>query len=278
MTYTTDNTLVSKGQRAAHTAYMRLRHLLKAGYWRGHHIHSPFVFHIVRDVITVRKPGDESIKKQVRRYRNVLYNDNGTIVTPQIGAISDIAKPRKISQIARNTSTTEKYGRLLARLATDLQSNSILELGTSLGVSTAYLAAARPNAKIVTIEGLDEVANIAEKNFRKSGFDNVTLLRGDIAEKMDEAISLLPNGLVDLAFIDGNHSKTATLDYFEAIAAHHAPMCVLIFDDIYWSQGMTEAWNSIVTDARVDTTIELAQWGLAFFRTGCQKEHYIVRW
>ncbi len=145
-------------------------------------------------------------------------------------------------------------------------------------MSTAYLAAACPNAKIVTIEGLNAVADIAEAHLRQAGFDNVTVLRGDIGQKIGEAVDMMPSGLVEMAFIDGNHSESATLDYFETIASRHALMCVMVFDDIYWSDGMTRAWRKIVSDPRVDTTIELPQMGLAFFRTGCQKEHYLVRW
>lgn len=267
-----------KSKRAAHTAYMRLRHFITSKYWRGHHIHSPFVYHIVREVITVRRPQDYDIRLQAEQYRNRLYKSIRKVKVGKMGAVAEPAKMRRVSKIARNTSTSEKYGRMLARLAKELNVNGILELGTSLGVSTAYLAAARPDATIVTIEGLDAIAEIAEAHLHNSGFGNVTVLRGDIGEKLDEAISMLPDGKVGMAFIDGNHSYEATLAYFNKIASRHAKMSVLVFDDIYWSDGMTRAWREIVANEDVNTTIELSQMGLAFFRTGCQKEHYVVRW
>lgn len=267
-----------KGKRSVHTFMMRVHHFVHAGYWRGHHIHSPFVFHIVRDVITVRRPNDLYLRQKAKSYRKTLYASDETVTVGSIGAVVRQPSKRKVSHIARSTSTSEKYGRMLARLAADLNVGGIIELGTSLGVSTAYLAAACPNAKIVTIEGLSAVADVAEANLHQAGFGNVTVLRGDIGQKLGAAVELMPSGLVEMAFVDGNHSEEATLDYFETIASRHAPMCVIVFDDIYWSDGMTRAWRKIVNDVRVDTTIELPQMGLAFFRTGCQKEHYLVRW
>lgn len=264
--------------RAMHTARMRFRHLIVAGYWRGHHIHSPFVFHIVRDVITPRNPQDQAIKAKAAEYRRRLYESKQAIVTSQMGAAPEGPKERKVADIARRTSTRDKYGRMLARLIVDLRVDSVLELGTSLGVSTAYMAAARESTRIVTIEGLPAVAQLAEENLKAAGFNNVQVITGDITEQIDNAIDSLPGKMVGLAFIDGDHSKEATLRFFEKIAARHTPVSVLVFDDIYWSRGMTEAWRQIVADERVSTTIELAQMGLAFFRTGCQKEHYILRW
>lgn len=264
--------------RTLHTAQMRFRHLVISGYWRGHHIHSPFVFHIVRDVITPRHPQDQAVRSKAAEYRKRLYDSKAAIVTGQMGAVRSEPRERKVSDIARRTSTRDKYGRLLARLIADLRIDSILELGTSLGVSTAYMAAARESAHIVTIEGLEPVAKLADENLRKAGFTNVDVVCGDITEQIDKAIESLPGKSVGLAFIDGDHSKEATLRFFEKIAEHHCQMSVLVFDDIYWSKGMTEAWQTVVADERVSTTIELPQMGLAFFRTGCQKEHYIVRW
>lgn len=267
-----------KLRRALHTVHMRFRHLLISGYWRGHHIHSPFVFHIVRDVITPRKPNDAVARTMGRKYRDMMYSNKSSIVTGQIGAVESEPRGRRVSDIARHTSTSDKYGRMLARLIDDLKVDNILELGTSLGISTAYMAAARKNAHIVTIEGLEPVARLTQKKLKESGFNNVTVINGDITEQIDQAIDSLPGKKVGLAFIDGDHSKEATLRFFEKISARHTSLAVIVFDDIYWSKGMTEAWQSVVADERVSTTIELPQMGLAFFRTGCQKEHYIVRW
>ena len=153
-----------KGRRATHAAYMRFRHFVKSGYWRGHHIHSPFVYHMVRDVITTRTPNDREIRERAEEYRRALYADDRRIMVRQMGAVNREPRLRKICDIAKRTSTTEKYGRLLARIARELEIDSILELGTSMGISTAYLALSRPGARVVTIEGVAEVAEVAAES------------------------------------------------------------------------------------------------------------------
>jgi len=263
--------------RAAHKANMRLHHFLNARFWRGHGVHSPFVYHIVRHVISGRH-NDQDIRKAAALYRHSLLADKTAIVVGSIGAIIRPPRQRTVSDIARQTSTSEKYGRLLARLACEMKPDAILELGTSVGVSTAYLALARPEAKIFTIEGLDAIAYVARQHLSEAGLSNVNVVCGDIDDNLRATISSLPDGKVEFAFIDANHSLEATTRYFEMIAAHHADTCLIIFDDIFWSDGMTDAWHNIIKDPRVMTTIELPRMGLAFFRPGCQKEHYVVRW
>ena len=81
-----------------------------------------------------------------------------------------------------------------------------------------------------------------------------------------------------MAFVDANHSEDPTWRYFETIMSHRDDdFCMIVFDDIYWSEGMTKAWNRIAADPRVMTSIELPQMGIAIWRRGCQKEHYMLR-
>ena len=264
-------------QRAAHEANMRLKHFLHARFWRGHGVHSPFVYHVVRHVITGRHR-DATLRNAANTYKEKLLDDRTEITVPSIGAIVRQPRQRKEREIAQQTATSEKYGRLLARLAADMKPNGILELGTSLGVSTAYMALARPNTKIITIEGVEQIADIARRHLHEAGFKNVSVLCGDIDATLDEAINALPEARVEMAFIDANHCYDATMRYFRALAARRADRCLLVFDDIFWSDEMTRAWREITADPDVMTTIELPRMGLAFFRRGCSKEHYAVRW
>ncbi len=264
-------------RRAAHQANMRIRHFFRARYWRGHSVHSPFVYHIVRHVISGWHH-DPGLTDAVSRYRRGLLADGSELLVGSMGAVSREPRLRRVCDIARQTATSDKYGRLLARLAREMRPCGILELGTSVGVSTAYMAAACPTARVLTMEGLDAVARAARRHLEAAGLTGVTVMSGDIDERLPEALDALPDGKVELAFIDANHSREATLRYFEALARRRAEKCLLVFDDIYWSAGMTEAWRAIVEDGRVMTTIELPRMGLAFFRPGCQKEHYVVRW
>lgn len=264
-------------RRAAHQANMRIRHFMSARYWRGHSVHSPFVYHIVRHVISGRHQ-DGWLTEAMERYRHGLLADRSQLMVGSMGAVAREPRLRRVCDIARQTATSDKYGRLLARLAREMRPLGILELGTSMGVSAAYMAAACPAARLLTIEGIDAVADVARHHLAAAGMTGVTVLGGDIDERLPEALDALPDGKVEMAFIDANHSREATMRYFEALTRRRAERCLLVFDDIYWSAGMTEAWRDIVADSRVMTTIELPRMGLAFFRPGCQKEHYVVRW
>lgn len=264
--------------RTIHGARMRLSHFMRARFWRGHSVHSPFVYHVVRDVITGRHPDDAPVRAAVAAYRRALESDRERLFVESIGAIYRKAQERRVCDIARKTSTSERYGLMLARLAADWKPSGILELGTSLGVSTAYLATGCPEADIVTIEGLQPVADVARRQLGMARLSNVTVMCADINAGLEDAIAALPCGVVDMAFVDANHSEEATLRYFETIMSHRAERCLIVFDDIFWSAGMTRAWNAIIRDPRVMSTIELPRMGLAFVRPGCQKEHYSVRW
>ncbi len=266
-------------QRAIHGARMRLQHFLRARFWRGHSVHSPYVFHVVRDVITGRHTEQNAmIRSAVSAYRRGLEHDTTPLFVGTMGAISRKAQRRTVSDIMRRTETSQRYGLLLARLAADWRPSSILELGTSMGVSTAYLATGYPEAEIVTVEGLEPVANIARRHLTEANMTNVNVVCADLDKSLEDVIEQLPCGLVDMAFVDANHCEEATLRYFETIKRHRAERCLIIFDDIFWSKGMTMAWQKIIDDPEVMTTIELPRMGLAYFRTGCQKEHYSVRW
>ena len=146
-----------------HQAKETLKYHLNSGYWRGHHVHSPFVYHMVRHVITIRKT-NRILKQNARQYRQELLADNREIDVVDYGTGANRNARRKISSIARNAAIEQKYGLMLARLIEDLKPKTIVELGTSLGISTFYMAsAATYDTKIISIEGSPACAEIAKK-------------------------------------------------------------------------------------------------------------------
>ena len=101
-----------------------------------------------------------------------------------------------------------------------------------------------PNSKIYTIEGSPNIAEIAKENHRFFGLSNVSVFVGRfdiVLPKLLEEISP-----IDFAFIDGHHDREATLSYFKQILPFMAKGGVMLFDDIAWSEGMSEAWREIV--------------------------------
>ena len=238
-------------------------------------IHSPFVFELYRDVIQNKSsfPGF----RKVEELRSSLLRSSETIDTIDLGAGSNIlsTKKKKISSIVKSYSKTEKYGRLLFRLADFFKPEKILELGTSLGLSTAYLASPSGSIRVTTLEGCPETADAARKNFKKISLENIEVITGNFNDTLSAALK--KTGNPGLVFFDGNHRKEPTLRYFRECLEHSSAGSVFIFDDIHWSEEMEDAWIEIKKHSTVTCTIDLFFLGLVFFRKEMTKQDFVLR-
>lgn len=250
-----------------------LRHRLKAK--NRHGLHSPFMYRLADEVIYDRRnyPDYRIIEKQRRK----LLEDGRLVTLTDLGAGSqyDNRQQKKVADIAARALKSPKLAQLIYRLARHVSPATILELGTSLGVTTSYLAAAAPAARVITIEGCPETAAVARESFASSGMKNIESLTGNFDDVLPELLKGLP--ALDLLFIDGNHRKAATLNYFEWSLPSLHEHSLLIFDDIHWSEGMEEAWETIKAHPSVTVTADLFFIGLVFFRKGQAKEHFVLK-
>jgi len=248
-------------------------HRLKAK--NRHGVHSPFVYRLIDDVIYDFRA--KKVYTEVENIRNGLINDTRIITVTDLGAGSHVNNNRqkKISDIARNALKPPKLAQLLHRLVADLKPSNIIELGTCLGTTTLYLQNAAPDAKVYTLEGCPETARIAKETFKKGGIDVVEPTVGNFDDTLSGIIDNLPQ--LDFVFVDGNHQKDATLKYFEWCLPKVHENTMLIFDDIYWSEGMKEAWAQIKAHPQVTVTIDLFWIGLVFFKPGQAKEDFLIK-
>jgi predicted O-methyltransferase YrrM len=255
-----------------------LRFYRQASNGKGHGIHSPFVFDFVTGVLNDKR--NFSFYNKIENLRSQLLHDNTMIEVEDFGAGSTIHKlsQRTISAIAKNSASSAKQGQLLFKIANYYHPNTIIELGTSLGIATAYLASANINANMVTLEGSAAISDIAEKNFQKLGLNNIEIVKGNFDDTLSDVIGKKIESLIDLAYIDGNHRKESTLKYFNMLLARTGDSSVIVFDDIHWSWDMEEAWNEIKSDSRALLTIDLFFIGLVFFRKDFKiKQHFDIR-
>ena len=256
-------------------AWKYLRYELTATHENGHGIHSPFVFNFVRNVLEddFQYPEYQEVESEKRR----LLKSSEQIKITDYGAGSRFTNSnlRKISQLARTASKAQKHGRLLFRLARYFQVKSVLELGTSLGISTLYLSEASPEAEIYTIEGCPETAKIAQKSFKNLKASNIHLKIGRFEELLPQVLPL--HAKWDLIFFDGNHQEEPTLDYFRRCLPFAHNETVFIFDDIHWSEGMESAWNQIVKHPQVRATVDLFFMGIVFFRKEMQQQNFAIK-
>ncbi|MFW0738008.1 O-methyltransferase [Flavobacterium sp. T12S277] len=240
-----------------------------------HGVHSPFVFHLLTKCFYDKKPKPEYLI--LKNYRKSLLENKNFIEVTDFGAGSKVFKSnrRQISKIASTAGISPKRAELLFRVTQYFEPNNILEIGTSLGLATSALALGDTNAKVTTLEGCPETAKQAQLQLQKFDCNEVENVIGEFES------FLVPENLrsktYDLIYFDGNHSKKATLTYFELLLSTIHNDSVWIFDDIHWSQEMEEAWDIIKNHPKVTVTIDTFQWGFVFFRYEQEKEHFVIR-
>lgn len=251
------------------------RYYVTAANGKGHGIHSPFVFDFVVSVLNDH--GSYPAYAMIEGLRRRLLEDPSVVLVEDMGAGSAYAATRSLSvaTIARRASKPRRLGQLLFRIARRYQPATVLELGTSLGLSAAYLATGSPDGRVFTLEGAPAVAGIAEGNLRSLDLD-VSVITGGFDETLAPLLERLPG--IDLAFVDGNHRCEPTLRYFDLLVRHAAGSAALIFDDIHWSSEMEAAWTAIKDDPRVYLTIDLFFIGIVFLREEFKvRQEFIIR-
>jgi predicted O-methyltransferase YrrM len=250
-----------------------LLHRLKAK--NRHGLHSPFVYRLADTIIYDLKA--KKVYAEIENLRDGLLKDGRTITITDLGAGSHINNNRQkqISDIAAHALKPPKLAQLLYRIAADTQPQNIIELGTCLGITTIYLQKAAPEAKVYTLEGSPATAEIAKEIFTKAGLNNIELIIGNFDDTLPGIIDSLDK--LDFVFVDGNHQKEATLNYFNWCLPKVHEGTLLIFDDIYWSEGMKEAWAEIKAHPQVTVTVDLFWIGLVYFKKGVTKEDFLLK-
>ena len=243
---------------------------------KNHHgVHSPFVFALITKCFYDKKKYPEYAI--LKNYRKSLLKNNNTIEVIDFGAGSKIFKSttRAIHKIAANAGISKKRAELLFRIINYFQPSAILEIGTSLGLATSALSIGNPNAEITTLEGCPNTLAIALKQFEKFDLVNINPIQTEFTSYLQNKQLTTENR--QLIYFDGNHSKQATLAYFELLLPTITNESVWIFDDIHWSDEMEEVWEFIINHPKVTVTMDTFQWGIVFFRQEQKKEHFVIR-
>lgn len=250
-----------------------LRYYFKARTW--YRVHSPFVFAFAKEVLQ-----DERvfyIFEDMEQWRRLLLCNHSVLELADYGAGPAVQslRHRSVASVARCSACRPEACRWLFRIVRQRQPRTMLELGTSLGISAAYQAAAVPKARFVTIEGCPASANVARETFRRFGLAQLELWEGIFEEQLPAALRELDS--LDYLFVDGNHRREPTLRYFHQCLAHAHSDSVFIFDDIHWSQEMEQAWAQIRTHEQVRISVDLFFFGVVFFRSGKPgQEHFTL--
>lgn len=242
-----------------------------------HGLHSPFVYELYNSVIRDETPYYvfgliESIRARMILSDEVIdVRDFGTG-----GGRTGSKRRLGVSAIARRFVQSRRHGQLLFRLVNRFRPGKVLELGTSIGITTLYLAAPSGNTEVWTLEGCPETARIAQENFDSVQAPNIHPVVGEFSTTLPDVLRQM--GTVDFAFLDGNHRYEATLAYFRQLLPFTHEHSVLVFDDIHWSSEMRSAWEVIRQDPAVTISIDLYQFGIVFFRQGQARQHFTLQY
>ncbi len=239
-----------------------------------HGVHSPFVYDLTTTCFY--KKNNPLNYRLIKKYQNNLLKNKSKIKVTDFGAGSKVFKSnlRAINRVAKYAGINSKRANLLSEIINYFEPKSILEIGTSLGIGTTALHVGNPNAKITTLEDCINTAGVAKKQFEHFSFQNIDVVTGEFSKTLSNLKFEKP---LDMVYFDGNHQKTATLEYFQHCLQFINNESFFIFDDIHWSREMESAWEEIKKHPKVKVTIDTFQWGIVFFRKEQEKEHFIIR-
>lgn len=259
-----------KFKNLLYQSFSYIRHILRARNTLGYGIHSPFLYNLVHFVMY-----DDNAYycySPIEKERRRLLGTNKIIETEDYG--TGESGKKKICSIAEKSLKSRQEAQMMFRIANAMKPKSVMELGTSLGITTAYLAKATAGGRVVTFEGSLDTAKEARKVFRNLHIDNITQITGNIDEKLPE--TLQGEQTIDMAFIDANHRKEPTLRYFRQIAEHCTDNSIIIVDDIHSSREMSEAWTEIQKEDRVTACLDCFSMGIVFFQPYIMKKNYYL--
>jgi len=252
----------------------RLKYLWR--YYKGaktiYNIHSPFLYDFVRIVFDTQK--NYYSFYQIELVRQRLLKDSTEIKINDLGAgtVSN-SNLRSIKEIASTSSSGEKKCRVLHNIANYFHAKNILELGTNLGLGTAYIFSASKEAEFHSVEGDENLHRIAEEGLKNLGIYKVKLFNQAFEKYFRSQPKFVDE--VELCFVDGNHTKDATLEVFHKIWNNAQERKCIIFDDIYWSDGMAEAWAEIKAKVSSGFTVDVYQMGIVIIDPKYKKVEHI---
>ncbi len=223
----------------------------------------------------------EALRRELSASSRVLRLEDWGAVSPggpSGGKEEPMIVERRVSEICRVSASRPRRALLLFRLIRELRPRIALELGTSLGLSAAYLAAAQElngEGELTTLEGAGEVAALARENLSRLGLDRrATVVAGRFQDRLPGILG--GKDPVEFAFVDGHHAEGPTLEYFETLLPRLAPSACLVFDDISWSEGMARAWKKIAADQRIGLAVDLFTMGIVLVGPAASSRFYRI--
>jgi predicted O-methyltransferase YrrM len=236
-----------------------------------HSLHSPFFFDFYTRVVK-NKTGEEGIAS-IEQLRNKLLADHRPLKTRDPGSRQS-NKPRTVSSITQTSVSPLRFSGIYSRMIQHFKAHTILELGTSVGINTLYLAQQR-DSSITTFEGSPELADMARLTFDFAEARNIRLIEGNLDRTLSEFLQTIRK--IDFILMDANHRYQPTVSYFESLLTRISESSIVVLDDIHYSAEMEKAWNELKTHKLVYGSADLYRCGILFFDPSLNKQHVILQ-
>ena len=244
--------------------------------YNEHDVHSPFVYDFYMELIKNENPFKDF--EGLNLIRSQLLIDATELNVTDFGAGSKKlnSNARKIKDITKNGIAQKKQAEFFYRLINKFKPKTIVELGTSVGLTTLYLAKPIKKNTVYTIEGCPEIYKFANQIILKNKAKNIININGNFNNEFPKLLKEIEN--LDLLYVDGNHSYEATMMYFKLALTNKNTQSVFVFDDINWSNDMQKAWKEICLNKEVKLSLDFFHFGIIFFRTEQkEKEHFVLK-
>jgi predicted O-methyltransferase YrrM len=238
-----------------------------------YYMHSPFVYDLMAHVLEKKNTESElvfiqSIRQQLRREKDIK------LTFQPIGAIAN-SSIKSMATIEKNLSIPHRIGARLFHCIQRYNYQTIVEIGTCIGIGALYLAKAEQEATVYTLEGNPDCYQKAAQLFAQNDIKNIEIIPGLFEESLPLLLQKINK--IDLVVIDGNHQYESTVRYFNQLLPYLHEDSLVVIDDIYWSKEMNRAWKEICQHNRVTLSLDFYRNGFLFFKKNrLEKEHFLI--
>ena len=222
-------------------------------YRKGFGVHSPFVFNLITKVIEEKCSYYSFYDIELLR-KQLLFREG------------EINYPDRQNKGKRKT--------LLFRLTNYFKSKNILQIGTTMGLSTLYLTSYATGLKCIALENVPEFATTARQAFAKEGRNPVDLRIGNYKDLLPQALNDINS--LDFVFFNTLYEQHNNLWLFNECMKYAHNDTVFVFEGIKASRKMRELWEEICACPEVTVTLDLYSLGIVLFNKKLHKRDYIV--
>ena len=229
---------------------------------KGFGVHSPFVYDLITNVI------EETC--EFYAYRDISLVRLQLLQNEQF--IQYGKKQLTVKKALKRYGISTKEGKFLFRLANHYKPHTMLSVGSSMGLAPLYLARYDSTVQCITLECVQDIAEIATQVLSKEKNPALSIKTGTYRALLPESIVQLQQ--IDCVYVDKNVGVNDWDTIFEQCEPfiHNATFFVLA--GIRSSTEKQSYWTQFRQHPSITVAIDLYDLGLLFFQSKLHKQVY----